>query len=105
MSNLIAATPPPAAPSGLNGTAALVGNRSTVTLNWTDNSNNETGFTIERATNAAFTTLVVTTPLAANAITAPQSGLNRRVTYYFRVKANNGGGASAWSNTFSITTP
>lgn len=107
MSDLIAATPPPDAPSNLTGTSTLPpgSNRATVNLQWSDNSNDETGFTIERATNAAFTTQVVTTPMAADAVTAPQAGLNRRVTYYFRVKANNGGGASAWSNTFTITTP
>ena len=47
----------PAAPSNVaaaNG--ANQGNKRSVDLTWSDNSTNETGFTIQRATNAAFTT-------------------------------------------------
>ena len=52
LSGSIAATTPPTAPSDLKGTAIRVGNRATVTLTWADNSGtNETGFTVERATN------------------------------------------------------
>lgn len=105
LSNPIAATPVPAAPTGLGGSAVTAGTRANVNLTWTDASNNETGFTIERATNATFTTQVVTTPVPANTSSAAQTGLNRKVTYYFRIKADNAGGSSGWSNTFTIKTP
>jgi len=43
----------PAAPSNLTGTASRQGNRNArITLTWTDNSNNETGFTIRRANDS-----------------------------------------------------
>jgi hypothetical protein len=58
----------PAAPSnftaanGPNGT----GNNRTVILNWVDNSNNETGFTIQQATNSTFTRGLTTITVPAN---------------------------------------
>jgi fibronectin type 3 domain-containing protein len=100
------ATPlPPPAPSGLTGSAVQSGKKANVTLAWTDLSSNETGFTIERATNAAFTVGLTATTVAANTVTTTQTGLYRGVTYFFRVKAINQGGASAWSNVLSIVTP
>jgi hypothetical protein len=84
---------PPAAAAGPNQ-----GNKRSVVLTWTDNANNETGFTVERATNAAFTTGFRSTSVAANAATLTVSGLNRATTYYFRIRANNGITSSAWVN-------
>jgi len=98
----------PIAPSNLNGTAARVGNgpNTRITLTWTDNSINETGFTIQRATNAGFTTGVVNTNVGANVVTYRTGNLPRNTTYWFRIRANNAAtGPSAWSNTFSIRTP
>ena len=89
----------PAAPSNLaaaNG--ASQGNKRSVTLTWKDNSANETGFTIQRATDAAFTTGLTSTTVAANAVTATQTGLSKATTYYFRIRANNAVGSSAWVN-------
>lgn len=103
--NLIAPDVAPVAPSDLTGSVARVGNRAEVTLNWVDNASTETGFTIERATNAAFTVGLTTTAVAANTTTNTQTKLYRGVTYFFRVKANNTGGSSAWSNVFSVVTP
>jgi hypothetical protein len=83
----------PAAPSGFNAANVLpnpAGNNRTVRLTWTDNSNNETGFTIQRATNAGFTTGLNTANVAANSITLTQTGLSRNTNYYYRIRANNG---------------
>jgi FtsP/CotA-like multicopper oxidase with cupredoxin domain len=81
----------PAAPSGVTiANGANQGSQRSVVVQWTDNSNNETGFTIQRATNAGFTTGVATTNAAANATTATVTGLSRNTTYWFRVRANNG---------------
>jgi hypothetical protein len=87
----------PAAPTALS---AAPGNGQ-VTLNWTDNASNETGFKIQRATNSAFTTGVVNSTAAANATSAPVTGLTNGTTYWFRVAATNGTGDSAWSNVVS----
>ena len=94
----------PLAPSGLTGTAVRSGKKATVTLNWMDNSLNESGFTLQSATNASFTVGVTNNVLAANTITAKLS-LYRGVTYFFRIRAEGLGGSSAWSTVFSIVTP
>jgi hypothetical protein len=89
----------PAAPSNLaaaNG--ANQGNKRSVDLTWTDNSANETGFTIQQATNATFTTGLKTTTVAANATAVSLTGLSKATTYYFRIRANNAIGSSAWVN-------
>jgi hypothetical protein len=92
---------PPAAPSSL--TVSLV--VRTATLQWIDNANNETGFTIQRATNSAFNRGLTTINVGANVVTRQVTGLSRRQTYYFRVRASNSYGTSAWSNVVSVTTP
>jgi len=98
----------PAAPSGLTATAARAnGNNDRVTLGWTDNSNNESSFTIQRATNAGFTAGLNTSTVAANSITAQQTGLNRNASYYYRIQSVNAVGVSAWVNAtpFPVVTP
>src|SRR5262249_55465602 len=62
----VSATPQlatPAAPSGLSATAA---SSSQINLTWADNSANESGFVVERATNSAFTAGLTTANLGAN---------------------------------------
>jgi fibronectin type III domain protein len=105
LSNIVATPAVPLAPSGLGGSAVRSGKRANITLNWTDNSNNETGFTIERATNATFTVGLNQSTVAANAVTVTQTGLYRGVTYFYRIRAFNAGGSSGWSNVFSVVTP
>ncbi|HBG25528.1 MAG TPA: laccase [Phycisphaerales bacterium] len=90
----------PAAPTNL---AAALQTMSSIGLSWTDNANNETGFTIQRATNASFTSGLVTYTANANATSyLNNSGVSLRTTYYFRVRAINSVGTSAWSNTVSV---
>ena len=81
----------PAAPSAFNAVnGANQGNKRAVVLTWTDNATNETGFTLQRATNTAFTTGFSSTSLAANTTTLTVGGLNKATTYYFRIRSNNG---------------
>jgi hypothetical protein len=95
----------PAAPSNLTATAVRAnGNSDTVTLTWKDNSNNETGFQIQRSTDAGFANpSSFTAP--ANATQLVQTGMTRNRTYHYRVRATNLGGASGWSNAASVLTP
>jgi predicted phage tail protein len=88
---------PPSAPSGL--TASPVG--AVVQLAWTDTSNNETGFHVEHSTQqtTGFTELL--SP-AANAVGANVTGLSPG-THWFRVRAHNSAGFSAYSNTAQAT--
>ena len=90
----------PAAPLNLTATAA---SSTRLNLSWTDNSNNETGFKIERATSSTGTwTQIATT--ATNVATYNNTGLTANTTYYYRVRANNSSGNSAYSNTANATT-
>ena len=92
-----------AAPSGLSRTITrTTAGPDTVALRWTDNATNETGFTLQRATNAAFTTGLATFRLGANVRTFTNS-VPHGATYYYRVQAFNLGGASVWSNTVNVT--
>ena len=89
----------PAAPSNVvaaNG--ADKGRKRSVEVTWVDNSANETGFTIEQATNAAFTTGLKSTTVGADSVSATLTGLSRATTYYLRVRADNAVGSSAWVN-------
>ncbi len=99
-----AATPsgsPPAAPSGL--TAAAV-SRTQINLAWTDNSSNETGFRIERSVNNTSNFTEIAT--VGSGVTAfSNTGLSGNTRYYYRVRAYNGAGNSAYSNTASARTP
>jgi hypothetical protein len=88
----------PAAPSNFTVSAVKAnGNNYTATLTWRDNATNETGFTIQRATNATFTTNLSSFTAAANAVTLTQT-VTRNTTYYYRIRANNLGGSSTWVN-------
>jgi hypothetical protein len=89
---------PPAAPDGL--TAAASGNR--INLAWTDNADNETGFKIERSTNGIDFSQVATT--GSNTTSYADAGLAANTHYYYRVRACNTIGDSAYSNTADATT-
>jgi hypothetical protein len=91
----------PAAPSGLTAAPA---SSSEIDLAWTDNSSNETGFEIDRATNNTFTTGLTTFTVGSNVTTYQSTGLSAGATYYYRVRATNSSGDSSNSNTASNTT-
>jgi hypothetical protein len=83
------------APTNLTGS----GGKGTVTLNWKDNSGNETGFYIERAPSGS-TTFTQVGQVAANVITFQQS--IARGKYVYRVRAFNATTLSAYSNTVTV---
>jgi len=74
------------------------------TLTWTDNSNNEANFNIERTTAAdvaACQTATGFTSLASvgfNVATFTDAVVTEGTTYCYRVNASNPGGVSAFSN-------
>ncbi len=96
----------PNAPALLTIATVRQGNNNRVTLTWTDVAN-ETGYTIQRATNAAFTTGLVNSAVGINVttttLTVPR-GTPGVTTYYFRIIANNVVGSSLPSNVLSIVT-
>jgi hypothetical protein len=103
-----ATVPPPvviAAPTNLTGSAVVKNKKTaTVTLNWTDNADNETGFLVQRAYNAGFTSGVVNTTVGAGVTTFTQD-VARGTIFYYRVHAFNATAQSGWSNTATVTTP
>lgn len=91
----------PAPPTNLiaNGSGRAPG----ISLSWTDNSGNETGFTLERSTDGNVFTTVADLP--ANSTSYVDSvGLTAATTYTYRVSAYNASGSSAPSNAASATT-
>ena len=75
------------AANGPNGN----GNNRTVILTWSADTANVSGFTIQRATNAAFTSGLSSATVANPATTTlTQTGLSRNTSYYYRIRANNG---------------
>ena len=90
---------PPAAPSNLIPTAV---SSSQINLAWADNSNDETGFVIERAVGGGAWGPLAT--VGANVTGYANTGLSPGTPYQYRVKAINGAGESGYSNTASATT-
>ena len=92
-------TPTPAAPTNLTARAV---SSSQINLSWTDHSNNETGFKVERARRGKSFREIAT--VGANVTTYADTGLNASTTYRYRVRAHNSGVNSAYSNIDSART-
>jgi len=80
----------PNAPSGLTATDQP---SAQIRLAWMDNSDNETGFRLERKTGAGGTYAQIAAP-SVNAITYDDSGLSAGTTYTYRVRSTNFAGDS-----------
>lgn len=74
-----------------------------IKLSWSDNSNNEDGFGIERKKEAG--SYVLISNVGSNTSSFEDKGLEVTTLYYYRVYAYNGSGISSYSNCVSITTP
>lgn len=102
--NTYAFTPPvPAAPVSLTFSSV---NTTSMTLNWSDVSSNETGYAVYRSTDGTNYTFAGQT--AANATSSVQSGLTANTLYYWRVYAVSEGALSvalAGSQTAACTPP
>jgi autotransporter-associated beta strand protein len=94
----------PTAPQGLGATPA---SGSEAFLTWTNTANNETGFTLTRATDNLFTQNVVTQTLASAPFyyTDAAAGMSPGNTYYYRLQATNSAGSSSTSNTATVNIP
>ena len=90
----------PSAPGSLNAASASA---TQINLTWTDNSDNETGFKIDRSPDGTsnWTAIYTTT---VNATSYANTGLTCDTAFYYRVRAFNAGGDSGYSNTTFTTT-
>ena len=89
----------PAAPSNLG---ALAVSSSQIDLSWTDNSNNEERFRIDRKTIGSMFEQIAA--VGADETSYSDMWLVPATPYTYRVRAYNGAGDSAWSNEASATT-
>ena len=90
----------PSAPTNLTATSV---SSSQIKLAWTDTSNNETGFRIERKTGSTGTYSLVTM-VGAGVTTYQDIGRSPGTTYFYQVLSTNGAGNSAPSASASATT-
>ena len=102
----LVADPTHAAPKAPTNLVAATVSTNQINLSWTDNSNNENGFLIERAPDSggvpgAWAQIAV---VAANGAAYTDTGLAANVTYWYRVRASSNGGDSAYSNQANATT-
>jgi chitodextrinase len=91
----------PVAPSGL---VALAVSSSQINLTWQDNSSNESGFMVQRASSSSgpWTQIGI---VGANVTSCAHTGLTASTTYFYRVCAYNASGNSSYSSVTSATTP
>ena len=92
--------PPPSAPTSCITSAAT---GTSVAVGWTDNSDDETNFTIEKSTNGTDYEVVSST-VPANIVAKGIGDLNYNTQYWFRVKATNTYGASDYTTCSPVTT-
>ena len=91
--------PPPSAPSDLVATAT---SSSEIMLSWMDNSTDETGFRLEHSPDGVnFSWL---TDVGVDEKTFAHTGLSVGTKLWYRVRAFNADGSSAWSNVASAIT-
>ena len=91
----------PAAPTTLKATAAS-GTR--VDLSWTDRSNNELGFDLERSTDGGVTYYLADT-VGTGDVNYSDLTVQPGHTYFYRVRAYNPGGSSAYAPATSVAIP
>ena len=93
----------PASPT--NATAFSSISATSVSLSWIDNSENETGFRVDRSTAADFSTnLVVVAATAPGTTSLMDSSVAPETTYFYRVTATGAAGDSPPSNSASART-
>lgn len=90
----------PAAPTNLVVNSTGV---NSVTLGWTDNATTEDLFSIER-TPFGQTAWTLAGTVGPNITTYTDTGRTANTAYTYRVRAQNNGGDSTWSNSVNATT-
>lgn len=89
---------PPAAPTNLTVTPV-----NSMDLNWQDNSNDEDGFYIESTQDTVAGNWIQIASVGADVTYYHHTGLNSGEDYFYRVRAFNSNGNSAYSNIAGAT--
>lgn len=92
----------PNAPSGQVSSESIAGS---AVLNWIDNSNNETSFTVQRQTKVGTTWTGTTTFTGVAANSTSYANTPGQGVWRYRVRANNSAGSSvytAWANALPL---
>ncbi|MDH5445566.1 MAG: fibronectin type III domain-containing protein [Gammaproteobacteria bacterium] len=97
---LAAAVPPPSEPTSLIAVYAYI---NSVTLSWSDNSDNETGFKVQRSTTSESGPFTTISTQAADSEGYTDTTVSAGTTYYYRIAAYNDGGNS-YTNVKTLTT-
>jgi thermitase len=97
--------PDPTAPDAPSGLMATAVSASAIDLLWTDNSDDEDGFRIQRCQGTDCTGFTTVATVGANVTSYADAGLSAETTYRYRVAAYNQAGDSDWSNIAAATTP
>lgn len=90
----------PVAPSGLAARSVAY---NAVSIGWTDNSSNESGFKVERSADGVNFTEIAS--LGSGAVSYSDAAVSAKASYYYRVRAFNSVGGSPYSSTLAVTTP
>ena len=98
---VVTAALPPAAPTNLTATAL---GRSSIGLQWTNGTADQTQVSVERCRGSGCTAFAQVATLPGAATTFTDSGLSPRTTYRYRVRTHNAAGDSPYSNTASART-
>ncbi|MEM7106865.1 MAG: fibronectin type III domain-containing protein, partial [Bacteroidota bacterium] len=81
---------------------------NTIVVNWDDNASNELGFELYRSTSSGSNYSLIAKVDATNESNNPQqyvdSNLTPNTTYYYRLRAVNNDGGSAYTNEVNATT-
>lgn len=94
-----ATTTTPSIPTAPSNTAVTVVSSNQLTVTWTDNSSDETGFRVERCTGVSCTFFLQIATTAENVTTYASTGLSAGTSYSYRVLAFNLAGNSGFSAT------
>jgi hypothetical protein len=95
---------PPAAPTLVSPTNTSTVSNITPSLTWNP-SVNATSYTTNVSTSNTFGSLAVNQTTASTSYSVPNAVLSYNTTYYWRVRASNANGNSAWSTVWSFKTP
>jgi FtsP/CotA-like multicopper oxidase with cupredoxin domain len=104
-SNVVfATTSAPAKPANLSAIATQAGATESIALSWTETSANVGSYRLQRSRNPLFTNVKIYT-IAGTETSYTDTGLPGKVTYYYRIRAINGAGKSAFSKAVRVRTP